>query len=100
MNFRIEDFDRNEVKVGSRVVSWEDAEAGNVSVIGTVTNLGEWDGDVNDEGRPVAVSPRVEVQWDDGRKSRYVTLEWEDDGGYPEPTHVLGRIEDVVVIKS
>lgn len=85
--FTLSDYDARPIAVGTRVRRWDDDDR---SMLGTVTDLGEWDGDVDDYGRHFALYPRITVRWDDGTDNDYVTSEWDRDGDH-------GQVEEVVV---
>jgi hypothetical protein len=61
-DFTITDFDDRPMTVGTTVRMWwdgTDAQAGD-GQFGIVLDLGEWEGDYDDEGRPIGIAPRVE----------------------------------------
>lgn len=62
---RIEDSEGKLIKVGSRVLD----EIGLPQ--GVVTSIVPLDGDVDNEGRPVAIGPTVKVLYDDGTEDEY-----------------------------
>lgn len=82
-SFKITDFDDKPIEVGTRVAMWDNAK-----VMGTVTDLGEFDGDVDDEGRSYAICPRIEVKFDDGSTESFVTSEWDYEG-------TAGQVEEL-----
>jgi hypothetical protein len=85
------DFEERRIAVGSRVRAHEDAAA-----VGTVIDLGEWDGDADDEGRSRALAPYVRVRFEDGREESFETCEWEFMRGEP----VSGKVELLDVISA
>ena len=51
--------------------------------VGTVTELTDPDGDVNEYGRPVALGPYVIVDYDDGTRERW-TATWNATGPWDD----------------
>lgn len=104
MSDTITDFAGNVVTVGTRVVYWEDA--GTPPMVGTVTEISDWDGDVDDDtGRSIMIEPDITVRWDDGTVETYRTCEWEigyEYGGteYPEMVADNGKVEELNVYKE
>jgi hypothetical protein len=95
-DFTLTDGDGNPLHVGTRVVPWD---AKGVGVIGTVTDLGEWDGDYSDEmERAVAIPPRITVEWDDGRRDSFESSEWEWPTRFHDYTGGTGVVDDVTVV--
>lgn len=78
-----------EIKPGARVLGINGLE------IGSVTKLVPLDGDVDDEGRPVAVGPFVVVRYDDGDEER-LRASWDAEGPWDSdnPNYTC---EDLVV---
>jgi hypothetical protein len=73
------------------------------SYYGIVTDLGEWDGDHDDEGRSISIPPYVTVLFEDGFKYKFITTEWDlsscydyKNGCWDEPEN--GKVEDIRVI--
>jgi hypothetical protein len=99
-DFTITDFDDRPMTVGTTVRMWwdgTDAQAGD-GQFGIVLDLGEWEGDYDDEGRPIGIAPRVEVLWEDGTTASFVTSEWEYDGSYFERIAESGKVEELDVV--
>lgn len=98
--FIITDYDGREMVVGTRVHMWDadlDVPADVDSVVGTVIDLGEWDGDCDDEGRSIGIAPRVAVRFDDGTTEEFVTSEWEYEGWAYYSVPVAGQVEELNV---
>lgn len=108
------DFDSRRIEIGTRVRLW-DFEPGHPdwtenltplsNYTGEVIDLGEWDGDVDEDGRSIQIPPYVTVRWDGGGSSEFITSEWDfeyrsiiDD--WPEQWPVLGKVEELAVIGS
>jgi hypothetical protein len=69
------------ITVGARILGWGDEQGREV---GTVVELTDPDGDVNEYGRQVAYGPFVIVNYDDGTTERWTatwnaTGPWDDD---------------------
>jgi hypothetical protein len=62
------DVDGSEIEGGRRV-----HVTGSPDVRGTVTGITDPDGDVDDEGHTIGISPRVVVMFDDGEDDRFTT---------------------------
>jgi hypothetical protein len=104
------DFDDRRIEIDTRVRLWDydphhpDYSSENhTSYMGTVIDLGEWDGDHDNEGRSISIPPYVTVRWDNGDSDEWRTSEWEfecrtilDD--WPEQYPVLGKVEELAVI--
>lgn len=90
---KIFDFDGNEIAVGTRVHMEADASA-----TGTVTDISEWEGDVDDEGRSIGIPPYVGVEFDDGSTDSFITSEWEYEGWAWDREPVAGKVEDLTVV--
>jgi len=71
------DMHGNTIRVGARVLD----ENGQLD--GTVTELGEPDGDVNSYGRQVGINPTVLVEYDDGSEARWTTR-WNATGPWDD----------------
>jgi hypothetical protein len=91
----ITDFDGRPVLVGSRVRYWEPLEDGSIA-LGTVTRIEDWDGDADDEGRPVAIPPTVYVAWDSGETESYRTCDWSMGSPWHDPEG--GKVEEIDVL--
>jgi hypothetical protein len=96
--FRVFDFDDHEVKIGTRVRMWdygpEHPEWGKHSKYnGRVIDLGEFEGDVDDEGRSRAIYPSITVLWDSGEKDSWTTTEWQF--GYASTYYELEDMPDI-----
>jgi hypothetical protein len=101
----ITDFDGAPVAVGTRVRAWDYApdhpEWGqDAKYNGVVTDLGEFDGDVDDEGRSICVYPRVTVKFDSGDTESFVTCEWEYEGWAWDREPVSGKVEELAAITT
>jgi hypothetical protein len=81
------DGDGNPLAVGSRV-----AVGDGPGDQGTVVRISDLDGDVDDEGRSVAIMPRVYVRFDGGVEDDFGTSA---SGGYYEPP--VFQCDDVAV---
>lgn len=101
------DFDGRHIEIGTRVRVWDylpgDPHYGNHRMYhGTVTDLGEWDGDHDDEGRSIQIPPYVTVIWDDEDKMKFPTSEWEFEysrtADWPEIVPARGKVEELAVI--
>jgi len=63
------DVREKEFVIGGRVrCEWQDGPVRIRIEYGTVTEIGDPDGDVDDEGRMVGYNPTVTVRWDNGTK--------------------------------
>jgi hypothetical protein len=101
------DYEGNEVKVGTKV-RYYDHSADNPADVGTVIEITDWDGDVDDDtGRSIVNPPTVKVKYDDlPEPIEYHTSEWEFDYGADEegyPAHVeyaKGKVEELMVVKD
>jgi len=91
-DFTLTDFDDQPITVGSRVHVWDDEKA-----TGTVESLGEFDGDVDDEGRSRAVYPRVRVRFDDGSVDSFATCEWQHGPAYDD-WPAGGKVEELIAL--
>lgn len=61
---KIYDFNGTRILKGARVLlEWDDEEGGHYRT-GTVDHITDADGDVDDEGRPYEIGPKVFVKWD------------------------------------
>lgn len=92
------DFEDRPILVGTRVAMWDaelDAMHDVDGLVGTVASLGEWDGDVDDEGRSIAIFPRLTVRFDDGTAASFATCDWRA----PYDEIARGRVEDVDVLR-
>lgn len=56
---KIVDFTGETIIIGTRVIGTDD-----VTVGGTVTSISDLDGDVDEDGRPYNINPKVYVMWD------------------------------------
>lgn len=93
-DFTLTDYYDQTIEVGTTVRIWDDEKCD--LGFGTVTDLGEWDGDVDDEG--VGIPPRIKVQFVDGIEI-FPTSEWEfEHTGYYEREPVEGKVEEVTVV--
>lgn len=105
-NWTLTDYDDRPIDIGTRVRYFDygpqHPDWGKDSqYIGTVIDLGEFDGDYDDElGRGVLINPRVTVRFDDGSEQRYPTSEWEINVSFYETTPVSGKVEELMVIKE
>lgn len=102
-DFTITDFADREIKTGTTVRIWCDPAfvSPRDNIFGIVTDLGEWEGDVDDEGRSIGIRPHVTVQWEDGTTDSFITSEWEygyRDDYFPEP--VSGKVEELDVVEG
>ncbi len=85
---RVTDTDKHELKEGTRVYVYgtppENSEVYD-SLHGTVIEVTDLDGDVDDEGRSVAIMPEVRVRFDSGHEESFTTsfgkITWAD---YPD----------------
>lgn len=68
------------IVVGSRVAGFVRAD-GRYFSGGVVTRITDPDGDVNDEGRPIGINPKVSVDYDDGTADTFSAYQ---DGWYGE----------------
>ena len=94
MDFTITDFDGRPLTVGTRVKVYDadlDVSFDVDALVGIVTDLGDFDGDVNDEGRPIPIYPRLTVRFDDGTTERFDTGEWR----WSQCDEPSGKCEDV-----
>lgn len=73
---------------GSRIAPWEDQPAG------VVVSVSDAEGDVDDEGRSVAINPRVTVRFDDGGEDEFPTS-CEDPGYYGTAVFMAEDLERV-----
>lgn len=108
-DFTITDFSDREVKVGTTVRIWWDptmeVQKGDGD-FGVITEIDEWEGDVDDEGRSVLIPPRVTVTWEaTGHTHSFATCEWEYECGWydPEtgdgdPPYGTGKVEELEVV--
>lgn len=103
------DFDGRRIEIGTRVRMYDyepghpDYRSDNHSWYqGEVIDLGEWDGDCDDEGRSIQIPPYVTVRWNDGQSSEFPTSEWEFEysvtADWPELIPALGKVEELAVI--
>lgn len=104
------DFDGNEIKVGTRVRYYDDANL--KQGVGVVKEITDFEGDVDDEGHPRMVDPFVSVLWGGEEDTQlYVTSEWEyeymllSEGSEDEPPYhghvpVRGKVEELMVVKD
>ena len=102
-DYTITDFSDHEIKVGTTVRMWWDpkmeVQPGDGD-FGVVTDLGEWEGDVDDEGRSIGIPPHVEVKWENGKKTHFVTSEWVWDRWYYDSEPVSGKVEELEVVEG
>lgn len=99
-DWTLTDFNGRPITVGTKVRHWD---ASTDEPIGVVVDLGEWDGDHDDEGRSIAIVPRITVQWTDGNATHYVTSEWEGTTQANltgDESHMTGKVEEVNVVPS
>lgn len=106
----LQDFDGRRIEIGTRVrwydydPSHPDYRSDNHSWYwGEITDLGEWDGDVDEDGRSIQIPPYVTVRWDDSGSSEFITSEWEFMYravlyDYAEQYPVRGKVEELAVI--
>jgi CBS domain-containing protein len=94
-DFTLTDYDDQPIEIGTTVRMWDDENRD--QGIGTVTDLGEWDGDVDDYGRSIGIPPRITVQFADAIET-FPTSEWEFLVGLYERAPEVGKVEEVVVI--
>lgn len=103
-DFTLTDYDERPITIGTRVAAWSNLIDDGIcpNVLGTVTDLGEWDADYCDElQRGVEYPPRITVQWDDGTTDKFVTSEWETRRtGYYEYEYVSGMVEEISAIEE
>lgn len=95
-DYRLEDFDGHQITLGTRVRMWDDPP--DTELVGTVIDMGEFDGDVDDDGRSIAIYPRVTVRWPNG-DDEWWTSEWEFDGWAWEREPMLGKVEELAVVE-
>lgn len=107
-DWTLTDYDDKPITVGTRVRYYDydpehpDWGSKDAHYIGTVTDLGEFDGDYDDElERGVFINPRVTVRFDDGTEQQYATSEWEMnvDRYLYEAIPVSGMVEELKVIE-
>lgn len=79
------------IAVGARVIE-------NGVEVGTVTELTDPDGDVNDYGRPVAIPAYVVVHYDDGMTERYPSR-WNATGPWDD-TREDHTCDDVTIVNN
>lgn len=105
MDLAITDFQDRAMVVGTTVRMWWDdkfpfpPQEGD-GQFGTVLDLGEWEGDNDDEGRPIGIAPSVTVLWENGTTAAFKTTEWEWDGGYYWREPVSGKVEELDVVEG
>ena len=70
MTPELEIFDshKNPIKVGSKVCI-----SGYPKDIGRVTEVSDWDGDIDDYGKPIGIPPRISVMFNDGTDDDFTT---------------------------
>jgi hypothetical protein len=106
--YELRDFDGRLIEVGTPVRIFDfdpthpDFKRPN-TYMGRVVEIDDWDGDVDEDGRPISIPPNVIVEWQDGSQEFYASSEWEwttvpSEDGWPERWPVLGRVEDLAVI--
>ncbi len=112
IDYKIYDYDGREIKVGSRVRPFDYDPThrcwpAHDMCYGTVTEITEWEGDCDYEGRSITIPPIVLVEFDDKNFMEYQTSEWEweFDGGIDEwgdsyggEYPVAGKVEELSVI--
>ena len=85
------DYDGVVILPGSRVRYWDpDVE----TLEGTVVEITEWDGDVDDDGRTIVQAPAVVVCWD----GHDATESFDTSGWIGESE--MGRAEELMVVVS
>lgn len=95
---KVLDSDGLEVSVGSRVRIWDAAQRPSGEVTdGTVTEIEATDGDVDDEGRPFTVNPRIVVRFDDATVERFTT--YFADGQVPWTEYPIWEVEEIDVLE-
>lgn len=102
MSHVIRDFDENEILIGGRVKLYDydrnhDQWGNHEKFVGTVTSLGDFDGDVTDEGRPVAIYPEVGVRFDNGDEEYFCTTDWKLDW---RTEHAEGHVEELIALTT
>jgi hypothetical protein len=104
-DFTLTDYDGNPIEIGTKVRMWDDPEM--KQGVGEVTDLGEFEGDVDDDtGRSILNNPVIIVKFDDATE-QFVTSEWEWETGFnpadPDTYYgrvpTVGKVEEVVVVK-
>lgn len=90
------------VKAGDRVVvaGYDPATEIREECFGTVSEIVDPDGDVNDEGRAVGINPRVKVDFEDGSEDSFVghwTCSGPGDEGAPFRFDDIEVVEDSVM---
>lgn len=95
---RFYDFDGAEVKVGTAVkAEWFDADKVHHLDYGTVIALGDPDGDVDDEGRAIEITPTITVKWNNEEDPEELST-FNDATGYMEDAKYV--CEDVEVVQK
>ena len=96
-DYLLMDFDGRPITLGTKVRYFDQPEG----PIGVVVDLGEFDGDHDDEGRSITIYPRITVQYGDGETETYPTTEWQGFYAYSQTgdEHDLsGKVEEVNVV--
>jgi len=133
-NFSLTDFDDRPLTVGTRVRIWDYSpieKIGRYTIkgepreyvmhpvhpdwgtgkaarfYGVVTEIDDWDGDVDDNGHSISIPPRVYVLFDDGSTDSFATSEWEIHYGWwdratGDGDHDTGegKVEELVVVST
>jgi hypothetical protein len=100
------DYEGHTITVGTKVRMWDDPDCR--YGIGEVSEITDWDGDADDEGRSITIPPDVVVMWPDGAVP-YRTGQWkihesgaevDSEGFYNGPAHVdaVGKVEELTVV--
>jgi len=97
----IVDFDGASIEVGTIVRLWDytskHSEWGQWDkYVGIVTDLGEWDGDVDSEGRNIGIAPRVTVKFFNGAIESFPTTEWAMAQRWMDDLPDRGEVEEIV----
>lgn len=109
-DFTLADLDGRPIQVGTRVRIWDYQPdhpdwGKHDHYTGTVTDLGDFESHIDDEGRLASSNPSVTVRFDCGDEETFATSEWEyapvtgPDGEYwHEPE--AGKVEELVAIPA
>jgi hypothetical protein len=71
--YSVEDYLGSRLEVGSRIAPTYNADTGMKWPGGYVVEITDPDGDVDDEGRSIAINPRITVLFDDGDQDSFTT---------------------------